>query len=81
MRYRIEIYDDVKSNDLTIMSETNIDKEQLNEIVFSNVRNFAGNVRAYVYDTLKKRKTTAAFLPMEIVNKYNKYELTTLGII
>jgi hypothetical protein len=80
-RYRIEIYDENKNNDLTIYSDSIVDKEQLNEIVFSNVRQFSGNVRGYVFDNLKKRKLTAAFLPMEIVNKYNKNKLTTLGII
>ena len=66
-RYRIEIYDEVKSNDLTLYSEQGVDKEYLTEMVFSNVARFDGNVKAYVYDTLKKKKTTALFLPMEIV--------------
>lgn len=82
-RYRIEIYDEVKSNDLTIYSEQGVDKDYLTEIVFSNIRNFQGNVRAYVYDSLKKKKTTALFLPMEIVNKYKPKTLTSieLGLI
>ena len=75
-RYRIEIYDDVKANDLTLYSETKIDKEHLTEIVFSNLRQFSGNVRAFVYDNLKKRKITALFLPMEFIPK--KTELTKL---
>ena len=75
-RYRIEIYDDVKDNDLTLYSETKIDKEYLTEIVFSNLRQFSGNVRAFVYDNLKKKKTTALFLPMEFLPK--KTELTKL---
>ena len=75
-RYRIEIYDDVKANDLTIYSETKIDKDHLTEIVFSNLRRFSGNVRAFVFDNLKKKKTTALFLPMEVLPK--KTELTKL---
>jgi hypothetical protein len=67
-RFRIEIYDEVKSNDLTIYSEQGVDKEYLTEIVFSHIKNFDGNVKAYVYDSLKKKKTTALFLPMETIN-------------
>ena len=82
-RYRIEIYDDVKANDLTLYSETNIDKEYLTELVFSNIRQFSGTVKAYVYDNLKKKKTTALLLDMGIVNKYNKNKMTAeeLGLI
>jgi hypothetical protein len=68
-RYRVEIYDEVKANDLTIYSEQGVDKEYLTEIVFSNVRRFSGNVRAYVFDNVKKKKTTALFLPMEFLPK------------
>jgi hypothetical protein len=76
-RYRVEIYDDVKANDLTIYSESNIDKEYLTEIVFSNMRQFSGNIRAYVYDNLKKKKTTALILPMELISKYKPTKLTS----
>lgn len=75
-RYRVEIYDEVKANDLTIYSEQGVDKEYLTELVFSNLRRFSGNVRAYVFDNLKKKKTTAMFLPMEAIPK--KSELTNL---
>jgi len=67
-RFRVEIYDENKNNDLTIYSEQGVDKEYLTELVFSNLRNFQGNIKAYVYDTQKKKKTTALFLPMEIVS-------------
>jgi hypothetical protein len=67
MRYRVEIFDEYKSNDLTIYSEQGVDKEYLTEMVFSNIAKFDGNIKAYVFDTLKKKKTTAMFLPMEIV--------------
>ena len=81
-RFRVEIYDENKKNDLTIYSEQGVDKEYLTELVFSNLRQFSGNVRAYVFDQLKKKKTTALFLPMETVNK-NRKKLTRdeLGII
>ncbi len=75
-RYRVEIYDENKANDLTIYSEQGVDKEYLTELVFSNLRKFDGNIRAYVYDNLKKKKTTALFLPMEFIPK--KTELTKL---
>jgi hypothetical protein len=68
MRYRVEIFDEVKSNDLTIYSEQGVDKEYLTEMVFSNIRNFDGNIKAYVYDSLRKKKVTALYLPMEIVS-------------
>ena len=66
-RFRIEIYDEVKQNDLTMYSEQGVDKEHLTEIAYSNLNKFQGNVKAFVYDTLKKKKVTAIFLPMEIV--------------
>ena len=82
-RYRIEIYDEVKSNDLTLFSDDGINREHLSELVFSNIRNFAGNVKAFVYDNKRKKKTLAIYLPMETVNKYNKSKLTAeeLGLV
>ena len=79
-RYRVEIYDENKDNDLTIYSNEGIDKEHLLELVFSNINNFVGNVRAYVYDGLKKKKTTAVYMPMEIVNKNRPRILTKIEI-
>jgi hypothetical protein len=75
-RYRVEIFDEVKENDLTIYSDEGVNKEYLTELVFSNLRRFSGNVRAYVFDNLKKKKTTALYLPMEVIPK--KTELTKL---
>ena len=75
-RYRVEIYDANKLNDLTIYSEQGVDKEYLTELVFSNLRRFNGTVRAYVYDNLKKKKTTALLLPEEFIPK--KTQLTKL---
>ena len=69
MRYRVEIYDEYKPNDLTIYSEQGVDKEYLTEMVFSNVRRFCGNIKAYVYDNKEKKKVTALYLPMEFVPK------------
>ena len=75
-RYRIEIYDEVKANDLTLYSEQGVDKEYLTEMVFSNLRRFEGNIKAFVYDNIKKKKTTALFLPMDVLPK--KTEATKL---
>ena len=83
-RFRVEIYDSNKLNDVTIYSEQGVDKEYLTELVFSNLRNFHGQVRAYVYDNLKKKKTTALVLDETIVNKINKNRKLTaveLGLI
>jgi hypothetical protein len=66
-RFRIEIYDDIKSHDLTIYSEQGVDREHLSEIVFSNIKQFTGTIRAYVYDNVKKKKTAALFLQDDIV--------------
>jgi hypothetical protein len=75
-RFRVEIYDANKANDVTIYSEQGVDKEYLTELAFSNRRNFLGDVRAYVYDTLKKTKTTALYLPSEVINFNRKNQLT-----
>jgi len=61
-RYRVEIYDANKANDVTIYSEQGVDREYLTELVFSNIRNFSGKINAYVFDNVKKKKTTAMFL-------------------
>ena len=71
-RFRVEIYDANKANDLTIYSEQGVDKEYLTELVFSNLRRFNGSIRAYVYDNLKKKKTTALLLPIEFIPKKTK---------
>ena len=74
-RYRVEIYDANKLNDVTIYSEQNVDKEYLTELVFSNIRNFSGKINAYVFDNVKKKKITAMFLDETIVN-FNKQILS-----
>jgi hypothetical protein len=70
-RFRVEIYDANKENDITIYSDQGVDKEHLTELVFSNIRNFSGKVNAYVFDNLKKKKVTAMFLDENIV-QFNK---------
>jgi hypothetical protein len=83
-RFRIEIYDANKAHDLTIYSETGVDKEYLTELVISNLRKFQGKVSAYVFDNVKKKKTTAMFLDEVVVNKLNTPSQLTakeLGLI
>jgi hypothetical protein len=67
---RVEIYDEIKSNDLTLYFENVIDSEQLAQIIFSNIRRFSGNVRAFAVDLSTKKKSAAAILPMETVSFY-----------
>ena len=70
-RFRVEIYDANKMNDITIYSDQGVDKEYLTELVFSNIRNFSGRVNAYVFDNVKKKKTTALFFDEDTVEKIN----------
>jgi len=70
-RFRVEIYDANKANDITIYSDQGVDKEYLTELVFSNIGNFSGKINAYVFDNVKKKKTTAMFLDEETV-EFNK---------
>lgn len=76
-RFRVEIYDANKQHDLTIYSEQGVDKEYLTEIVFSNLRRFQGQVKAYVFDSVKKKKTTALIIDETIVSKINKHKVLT----
>ena len=70
-RFRVEIYDANKMNDITIYSDQGVDKEYLTELVFSNIRNFSGKINAYVFDNVKKKKTSALVLDEVVVNKLN----------
>jgi len=70
-RFRVEIYDADKNNDITIYSDQGVDKEYLTELVFSNIKNFSGKINAYVFDNVKKKKTTAMFLDESTV-EFNK---------
>jgi len=56
-RFRVEIYDEVKQNDVTLFFEQGVDKEYLTELAYSNLAKFDGNVKAFVFDMLKKKKT------------------------
>jgi len=67
-RYRIEIYDEIKSNDLTLYSDQGMNRQTLSELVFSYAKDFQGNVKAFAYDTVTKKKVTGAYLPMEVLN-------------
>jgi hypothetical protein len=69
MRYRVEIYDDIKSNDLTINTDTFTDVTSLRNYMYKNINKFSTKVRAYVYDNDQKKKVVAAFLPMETVQR------------
>ena len=70
-RFRVEIYDANKLNYITIYSDQGVDKEYLTELVFSNIRNFSGKINAYVFDNVKKKKTTAMFLDESTVEFNN----------
>ena len=74
-RYRVEIYDANKLNDVTIYSEQGVDEEYLTEFVFSNLNKFSRKINANVFDNVKKKKTTAMFLDESIVN-FNKQMLS-----
>ena len=80
-RFKIEIYDEVKSNDLTVYSDEGYDNESLQQLVFSRLKDFDGNVKAYVYDQKNKKKTSAAFFPMETVNYVKSLVPTDKNIV
>lgn len=67
-RFKIEMYDEVKSNDFTMYSDEGYDNESLKELIFSNIKRFDGNIKAFVYDQKNKKKTAAAFITMDTVN-------------
>jgi hypothetical protein len=71
-RYRVEIYDANKMNDVTIYSDTGVDREYLTELVISNIRNFRGRVNAYAYDNLKKKKVSALFYDEAMVDFFQQ---------
>ena len=81
-RFRVEIYDANKLNDVTIYSEQGVDKEYLTELVFSNMKNFSGKINAKVFDNVKKKKTTAMFIDESVVQKVKAQtsQLTKVGL-
>jgi hypothetical protein len=82
-RYRVEIYDENKLNDLTLYFADGVNREHLSELVFSNLRRFQGKVKAHVFDKKKKTKVLAIFYPEEIVKRYSGNRLTReeLGLV
>jgi hypothetical protein len=66
-RFRVEIYDANKLNDLTIYSDSGVDKDYLTELVISNIKQFSGRVNAYAYDNQKKKKVSAMFFDENMV--------------
>lgn len=70
-RFKIEIFDEVKSNDLTLFYNDGIDREFLLEMMHLHLHKFQGNVKAFSYDLNKKKKTNAAYLPMELTQLIN----------
>ena len=83
-KYRVEIYDDVKAHDLTIYSDEKVDRDDLTHLVFSNIKNFTGKIRAYTVDVKSKKKVAAMFLNEEIVayakSKTNSVKKMELGL-
>lgn len=71
-RYRIEIYDDIKSNDITIKTNSFTDIIGLRKYMKKNIHKFSSTVRAYVYDNKQNKKVVAAFFPMETVWEMQK---------
>jgi hypothetical protein len=67
---RVEIYDDLKTNDITLYLENVIDSTQLSELVFSNLTKFSGNVRAFAINLSTNKKSAASIFPMETVAFY-----------
>lgn len=84
MRYRVELFDDVKSNDLTLYFNTYVDKEQLDQLIYSNINNFSGRIQAFAVDQTTKKKTAYASLNMDLVRKVKstiKNTASELGLI
>lgn len=83
-KYRVEIYDDVKAHDLTIYTDEKVDRDDLTHLVFSNIKNFTGKIRAYTVDVKTKKKIAAMFLNEEIVSyaksKSNNLKKMELGL-
>jgi hypothetical protein len=66
MRYRLEIYDANKSHDISIPLAESINYPKIANIVKQNIKNFQGDVKAYVFDITNNKKITAAYFPEEI---------------
>lgn len=67
-RYRVEIYDANKNHDVTLFTNEKVDREYLAEIVVSNIKNFQGAVKAFVFDNIKKKKVSALIYDETVVD-------------
>lgn len=68
MRYRLEIYDANKSHDISIPLAESINYPKIVNMFKQNIKNFQGDVKAYVFDVKNNKKITAAYFPESIHN-------------
>jgi hypothetical protein len=68
MRYRLEIYDANKSHDISIPLAESINYPKIVKMFKQNVKNFEGDVKAYVFDVSNNKKIAAAYFPESIHN-------------
>lgn len=68
MRYRLEIYDANKSHDISIPLAETINYPKIANMVKQNIKNFQGDVKAYVFDVTNNKKIAAAYFPESIHN-------------
>lgn len=68
MRYRLEIYDANKSHDISIPLAESINYPKIANMVKQNIKNFQGDVKAYVFDVTNNKKIVAAYFPESIHN-------------
>jgi hypothetical protein len=67
-RFKVEIWDEIPQNDITVWLEEGTDARGLSEIVWSNLNKFQGNVTGVLVDTLHNKRKFACYYPMEIVS-------------
>jgi len=69
-RFKIDIYDEVKANDITLYEEEGLSKETLSQLVWSHIDQFQGNVTGVVYDLKNKKRTVACYFPMDYLEPF-----------
>ena len=69
MRFKVDIWDEIPANDVTVWLEEGTDGKGLSEIVWSQLNNFQGNVTGVLVDTLRNQRKFACYFPMEIVSQ------------
>lgn len=69
-RFRIDIYDEIKANDVRFYQEEGMDKETLAQHAWSLMDKFQGNVIATVYDTKHKKTVQACYFPIEVLESF-----------